>query len=81
VDILFYAALLGIIPMIIAKNKGRDPFAWWLFGALLFIVALPWSLCLSDRNGRACPYCCERIKAEARVCRFCGKDLRGNAAG
>jgi len=75
-EVFVYAALLGIIPMVIAKNKGRDPFAWWLFGFLLFIVALPWILCLSDKTTHVCHYCRETIKDGALVCRFCGKELR-----
>ncbi len=38
------AILLGLIPAAIAQSKGRSFVAWWLYGALLFIVALPHSL-------------------------------------
>ena len=30
---------------------------------------------------RECPYCAETIKARARVCRFCGRDLSGPETG
>ena len=78
-EVFIIAALLGLLPMFIAKNKGHDAFGWWLFGFLMFIVALPWSLCLADKTGRKCPACGERIKDEAVVCRFCGKDFRRRA--
>jgi predicted RNA-binding Zn-ribbon protein involved in translation (DUF1610 family) len=42
--ILIFAALIGLIPAFLAKNKGRSFGAWWAFGALLFIVALPMAL-------------------------------------
>ena len=40
-EILLLAVVLGLIPASIARSKGRSFFGFWLYGALLFIVALP----------------------------------------
>lgn len=83
---LILAVFLGLIPAAIASNKGHNGFLWWLFGALLFIVALPLALILPRdtrelearelRGGaRRCPHCAELIRREAKVCRFCGRDV------
>src|SRR5581483_11095163 len=86
-EFLAIAICIGTIPAFIAKSKGRDFVVWWLYGAALFIVALPHSLLirpdveeiererLRPGNVRKCPACAEVIKAEARVCRFCGRDV------
>lgn len=85
-EVLFIAVVIGLIPAAIASSKGHSFMLWWLFGAGLWIVALPWALMLGkepaelDRRalqdgGRKCPNCAEIIKAEAKVCRFCGRDV------
>lgn len=44
------AAVLGLIPASIAKNKGRSFGAWWFYGWMLFIVALIHSIVMKSNN-------------------------------
>ena len=86
-EFLLLAAVIGIIPAFIAMKKGRSFFVWWFYGFMIFIVALPHALLCKpvqaeiDRRALAsgdhvkCPFCAEIIRAEAKVCPHCQRDL------
>lgn len=69
------AVLLGIIPGIIAAKKGYSFVSWWIFGALLFIVALPMIIIKKPADITECPFCSEPIKVTATVCKHCNKEI------
>lgn len=50
-EILIFAVLIGLIPAYVAQKKGRSFGLWWLYGAALFIVALPHALIIAPLPG------------------------------
>jgi hypothetical protein len=48
-------ALLGLIPAVIASKKGRSFALWWLYGAALFIAALPIAIMMKPTQSSAAP--------------------------
>jgi len=86
IETLQLAVLIGLIPAFIARNKGKNFLLWWLYGAMLFIVALPHAILMKSDNQKVgqeqmskrtktCFYCAELIEREARVCQYCGRLL------
>lgn len=85
-EILIIVLILGFIPAMIAKSKGRSFILWYIYGVLLFIIALVHSILIKgnikkieekemeDGTLKKCQFCAELIKTEATICRFCGKE-------
>lgn len=79
-------ALAAIFPARMAARKGRSFWGYWLFTTLCFPVGLAVVLLIGPspegivlrvkrRGSKNCPSCAERIRAEARVCRYCSRGV------
>ena len=90
-EYLLIPMALGLIPAAIAQSKGRSFGGWYIYGVLLWIVAMIHVLVIPTdhvalnarkvRGGamKQCPDCAEAVLLEARVCRHCGHDFARNA--
>ena len=75
---------LSIVAGVIAANKGRSGFGFFLLALalspLVGIIAAAAAKTneqaqVESGEGRKCPFCAEIVKIEAVVCKHCGKDL------
>ena len=63
-------ALFGLIVGLLAKNRGRSFGIWFIYGALLFVVALIHVLSIKD-DSKKCPKCQSKVDIKATVCKYC----------
>ena len=83
-ELLILAIVIGLLPAAIAQSKGRNFVAWWIYGAALFIVALPHSLIIkaegtpgqlgarSNGSNYRCPQCYTPVQLDTLRCPGCG---------
>jgi hypothetical protein len=95
VVMIVIGAIVAVITAKDASKRGMNEFGWGVGVFLAMIVFLPLYLIvrkpllpevieqqqLESGNGRKCPFCAEIIKAEAHVCRFCGRELADMGSG
>lgn len=82
-EVLLLALIFGGVVGAIAHTRGLPVATWFLYGFLIWPVALihvffakPGSVSIAPGMGhRACPHCAEPIRGEARVCKHCGRDV------
>ena len=79
--------LCGITAAVIYQRKGRSGLAAFVVGVLLGPIGVLLALLtstdqkavekkqLASGEMKKCPHCAELIKNDAKVCRFCGRDV------
>jgi hypothetical protein len=82
---------LGLVPAWIGWRKRKPFFVWWLYGAVLPMLALPHALWLAPRHPflaprtprntlRYCGACATYPTDAARICPSCGAELPPRAS-
>src|SRR5437868_453536 len=77
--ILVWILLFGLVSSGIWKSKGGSGVSGFLIGAVLGILGLIYvaaaSPSLQSGGALKCPNCAESVRADAIVCKHCGRDL------
>ncbi len=76
--LLLLLSSLGLFPAFVAYHKGHSFALWWVYGAVVFVIALPRALQTGSKNSlitlhpsRDGPYCRESVPLEDEICPAC----------
>ncbi len=77
--VLLFVLIGAVIVAMIADYKGRNAMGWFLFGLVLWPIALVAILLEDNRSPDnsqwPCPHCAELVLAKANVCPHCQTEL------
>jgi archaellum biogenesis protein FlaJ (TadC family) len=74
---VFGALMIGALASSIAASVAQEMglVALYVYVAFMASPLFWWAYQRDKRQHKECPDCCERIKAGARVCRYCGYEF------
>lgn len=66
---------LGILPAFTASRYGKDFKTWWVYGAVLFPVAMVHAIMLGHQGYKRCGFCRSAVKVRLSHCPHCGYEF------
>lgn len=79
---LFGHLILAFVAGFVATSKGRSAVGYFILSllfsfliAIIVLLAVPNLKGKSSEPSRSCPHCAELILAQAKVCKYCSRDV------